>query len=87
MKDAETQYKQIIKELSEEAIPNNKQEIKLNNNVDELSEETQENINIEEKYFKYEEIQLDNNKNYFIVGYYQSYKYFYNCYDEIIKNI
>jgi hypothetical protein len=35
MKEAETEYKQLIKELSEEAIPNNTQEIKINNNTTE----------------------------------------------------
>jgi len=42
MKEAETQYKNLIKELSEEAIPTNKQiEIKSDN---ELSDESNENI-------------------------------------------
>jgi type I restriction enzyme S subunit len=48
MKEAESQYKKLIKELSEEAIPtnlNNKQiEIKLDNETNELSEESDENI-------------------------------------------
>jgi len=53
MKEAESQYKKLIKELSEEAIPtnlNNKQiEIKLDNEKNELSEESNENIiNIKE---------------------------------------
>jgi type I restriction-modification system DNA methylase subunit len=42
-------YKEYIKELIEEAIPNNKQEIKLDANSIELSEEIEEkNINVEE---------------------------------------
>jgi type I restriction-modification system DNA methylase subunit len=48
MKEVESQYKKLIKELSEEAIPtklNNKQiEIKLDNETNELSEESDENI-------------------------------------------
>ena len=49
MKEADLQYKKLIKELSEEAIPSNKQlEIKINNKSDnktnELSEESNENI-------------------------------------------
>ena len=52
MKDAESQYKKLIKELSEEAIPSNKQlDIKIDNKSDneknELSEELNENIIIE----------------------------------------
>lgn len=49
MKEADLQYKKLIKELSEEAIPSNKQlEIKIDNKSDnktnELSEESNENI-------------------------------------------
>jgi restriction endonuclease S subunit len=48
MKEAETQYKKLIKELSEEAIPtnlNNKEiKIKSDNEKDELSEESNKNI-------------------------------------------
>lgn len=45
MKEAESQYKQFIKELSEEAIPSNKQkEIKLDNKTNELSEELNKNV-------------------------------------------
>jgi hypothetical protein len=41
MKEAELQYKQLIKELSQEAIPINKQiEIKSDNEINELSEES-----------------------------------------------
>ena len=48
MKEAESQYKKLIKELSEEAIPSNKQiEIKIDNETNELSEESNENIIIE----------------------------------------
>ena len=52
MKEAESQYKKIIKELSEEAIPSNKQldikiEIKSDNETNELSKESNENIIIE----------------------------------------
>ena len=52
MKEAELQYKKLIKELSEEAIPSNKQiDIKIDNKSDneknELSEELNENIIIE----------------------------------------
>ena len=52
MKEAEILYKQLIKELSEEAIPSNKQlDIKIDNKSDneknELSEELNENIIIE----------------------------------------
>ena len=52
MKEAESQYKKLIKELSEEAIPSNKQlDIKIDNKSDneknELSEESNENIIIE----------------------------------------
>jgi hypothetical protein len=52
MKKAETQYKQLIKELSEEAIPSNKQlyvkiQNKSDNETNELSEESNENIIIE----------------------------------------
>ena len=48
MKDAESQYKKLIKELSEEAIPSNKQiEVKIDNETNELSEELNENIIIE----------------------------------------
>jgi len=52
MKKAETQYKQLIKELSEEAIPSNKQlyvkiQNKSDNEKNELSEESNENIIIE----------------------------------------
>ena len=52
MKEAELQYKKLIKELSEEAIPSNKQlDIKIDNKSDketnELSEESNENIIIE----------------------------------------
>ena len=49
MKEAEAQYKKLIKELSEEAILSNKQlDIKIDNKSDnetnELSEESNENI-------------------------------------------
>jgi restriction endonuclease S subunit len=45
MKEAELEYKKLIKELSEEAIPSNKQiEIKLDNTMEVLSEDTGENI-------------------------------------------
>ena len=45
MKEADLQYKKLIKELSEEAIPTNKQiEIKTDNDTSELSEEVKENI-------------------------------------------
>jgi len=48
MKEADLQYKKSIKELSEEAIPSNKQiEIKIDNETNELSEESNENIIIE----------------------------------------
>ena len=48
MKEAESQYKKLIKELSEEAIPSNKQiEVKTDNEKNELSEESNENIIIE----------------------------------------
>jgi len=41
MKEAETQYKKLINELSEEAIPSNKHlEIKSDNEINELSEES-----------------------------------------------
>jgi restriction endonuclease S subunit len=44
MKEAESEYNKLIKELSEEAIPTNKQiEIKLHNETNELSEELEEN--------------------------------------------
>jgi restriction endonuclease S subunit len=52
MKKAETQYKQLIKELSEEAIPSKKQlEIKSDNELNKLSEESNEHI-IEEQIIK-----------------------------------
>ena len=45
MKEAELKYKKLIKELSEEAIPSNKQiEIKLDNTIEMLSEDTRKNI-------------------------------------------
>ena len=45
MKEAELEYKKLIKELSEEAILSNKQiEIKSDNKINELSEDTSENI-------------------------------------------
>ena len=45
MTEADSQYKKLIKELSEEAIPSNKQiEIKLDNTIQVLSEDTSENI-------------------------------------------
>jgi hypothetical protein len=45
IKEAESQYKQLIKELSEEAMPTDKQiEIKSDNEINELSEESNENI-------------------------------------------
>ena len=45
MKEAELEYKKLIKELSEEAIPSNKQiEIKLDNTMEVLSEDIGENI-------------------------------------------
>ena len=41
MKEAESQYNKLIKELSEEAIPSNKQiEIKSDGKTNELSEES-----------------------------------------------
>lgn len=48
MKESESQYKKLIKELSEEAIPSNKQiQNKSDNETNELSEESNENIIIE----------------------------------------
>ena len=48
MKEAELQYKKLIKELSEEAIPSNKEiQNKSDNEKNELSEESNENIIIE----------------------------------------
>jgi restriction endonuclease S subunit len=48
MKEADLQYKKLIKELSEEAIPTNKQiENKTDNDTSELSEEMKESIIIE----------------------------------------
>ena len=45
IKEAESQYKNLIKELAEEAIPANKQiEFKLDNQTNELSEEYNKNI-------------------------------------------
>ena len=45
MKEADTQYKQLINELSEEAIPTNKQiEIKSDDEINELSEQLDEEI-------------------------------------------
>jgi hypothetical protein len=35
--------------------------------------------------YKYNEIKLENNKKYIISGYFQSYKYFWEYKDEIIK--
>ena len=48
MKDAELQYKQFINDLSNEAIPNNKQEVKLDDKSNELLEKSEENTIKEE---------------------------------------
>ena len=46
MKDAESQYKKLIKELSEEAIPSNKQiDIKIDNKSDNEKNELSEELN------------------------------------------
>jgi hypothetical protein len=53
MKEAESQYKKLIKELSEEAIPSNKQiQIKSDNELNKSSEESDENTNAKEPIIK-----------------------------------
>ena len=69
MKEAELQYKKLIKELSEEAIPSNKQlDIKIydktENETNELSEESNENIvNIKEPIIEISEKKSKTTKN------------------------
>ena len=69
MKEAELQYKKLIKELSEEAIPSNKQldskiYDKTENETNELSEESNENIvNIKEPIIEISEKKSKTTKN------------------------
>lgn len=68
--------------------PSQKYSLFKNINFNELSDKELEKYEIyTEPEYKYNEVTLDNNKNYFIKGYFQSYKYFIDYKDEIKKYI